>query len=93
MSRLAAWLRPDSARRYILIALGVAGGFILGTMAVQGWLDQREYGREARGIVHAAVNQGSVPLNLFFAETLARMSVLESVASDSPANASRLEPG
>lgn len=87
------WLSPESIRRYLQIALGLAAGFIIGTMAVQGWLDDREAERIAREKIGTALDQGSVPLNLFFSETVARLLALEAVAKDAPGNALRLDPG
>ncbi len=92
-SGAAEWLSSDSLRRYLQIALGLVAGFIIGTMAVQGWLDNREADRIARERIGVALEQGSVPLNLFFSETIARLMTLEAVASESPGNALRLEPG
>ena len=62
-------------------------------MAVQNWLDDREADRIARDRIGVALEQGSVPLNLLFSETIARLMTLEAVAGDSPGNALRLEPG
>ncbi len=80
-------------RRYLQIALGLVAGFILGTMAVQAWIDNTGTERDARERIGVALGQGSVPLNLFFSETTARMLALEAVASDAPAYALRLDPG
>lgn len=87
------WLAPDSIRKYLQIGLGVVAGFIIGAMAVQGWLDDREADRIARERIGVALEQGSVPLNLFFSGTVARLLTLEAVAGDSPGNALRLDPG
>ncbi len=89
----ANWLGPDSVRRYLQIALGLVAGFIIGTMAVQGWLDNREVDRIARERIGVTLDQGSVPLNLFFSETVARLMALEAAAGDTPGNAFRLDPG
>ncbi len=91
--RPGARVRPDSARRYLQIALAIVAGFLLGTMAVEGWLAARDADREARETVRAALTQASAPLNLFFSETAVRLAALEVVASEAPANAVRLEPG
>lgn len=89
----ANWLAPESVRRYLQIALGLVAGFIIGTMVVQGWLDNRDADRIAREEIGDALDQGSVPLNLFFSETVARLMTLEAIASDAPGNALRLDPG
>jgi len=89
----ANWLAPESVRRYLQIALGLVAGFIIGTMVVQGWLDNRNANRIAREEIGDALDQGSVPLNLFFSETVARLMALEAVAGDAPGNALRLDPG
>jgi len=89
----AAWLAPDRLRRYLQIALGLVAGFILGTMAVQAWMDYSGTERDARERIGVALGQGSVPLNLFFSETTARLLALETVAADAPAYALRLDPG
>lgn len=89
----ARWPAPESIRRYLQIALGLVAGFIIGTMAVQGWLDDREADRIAREEVGATLDQGSVPLNLFFSETATRLIALEAVAGDAPGSALRLDPG
>ncbi|MDH3229645.1 MAG: ATP-binding protein [Alphaproteobacteria bacterium] len=80
-------------RKYLQIALGLVAGFILGTMAVQAWMDYSGTERDARERIGVALGQGSVPLNLFFSETTARMLALEAVADDAPAYALRLDPG
>ena len=92
-SGTAKWFAPDSLRRYLQIALGLVAAFLIGAMAVQGWLDGREAERIARERIGVALDQGSVPLNLFFAETVARLMTLEAVAGESPGYALRLEPG
>jgi PAS domain S-box-containing protein len=92
-SRAANWLAPESVRRYLQIALGLVAGFIIGTMAIQGWLDNRDADRIAREVVGDALDQGSVPLNLFYSETVARLMALEAIAGDAPGNALRLDPG
>ncbi|MBE9555299.1 MAG: PAS domain-containing protein [Proteobacteria bacterium] len=89
----ADWLAPESVRRYLQIGLGLVAGFIIGTMAIQGWLDNRDADRIAREEVGAALDQGSVPLNLFFSETVTRLLALEAIAGDAPGNALRLDPG
>jgi signal transduction histidine kinase len=89
----ANWLPPESVRRYLQIALGLVAGFIIGTMVVQGWLGSRDADRIAREGIGATLDQGSVPLNLFFSETVARLMTLEAVAGDAPGNALRLDPG
>lgn len=89
----ADWLSPETVRRFLQIVLGLVAGFLIGTMALQGWLDDREAERIARDRIGTALDQGSVPLNLFFSETVARLLALEAVAADSPGNAMRLEPG
>jgi signal transduction histidine kinase len=89
----AKWLAPESVRRYLQIVVGLVAGFIIGTMAVQGWLDSREADRIAREVIGDALDQGSVPLNLFFSETVTRLMALEAVAGDAPGNALRLDPG
>ena len=87
------WLGLGAIRGYLRIALGIVAGFIIGAMVVQGWLDDREADRVARERIGVALEQGSVPLNLFFSETVARLLALEAVAGESPGNALRLEPG
>ena len=87
------WLAPELVRRYLQITLGLVAGFMIGAMAVQGWLGDREADRLARERIGAALEQGSVPLNLFFPETIARLLTLEAIAADSPGNALRLDPG
>ena len=89
----ANWLPPESVRRYLQIALGLVAGFIIGTMVVQGWLDNRDADRIAREGIGVTLDQGSVPLNLFFSETVARLMTLEAVAGEAPGNALRLDPG
>ncbi|MBE9553317.1 MAG: hypothetical protein IMF05_07635, partial [Proteobacteria bacterium] len=89
----ANWLPPESVRRYLQIALGLVAGFIIGTMVVQGWLDNRDADRIAREGIGDTLDQGSVPLNLFFSETVARLMMLEAVAGEAPGNALRLDPG
>jgi PAS domain S-box-containing protein len=89
----ANWLAPESVRRYLQIALGLVAGFLIGTMAIQGWLDNRDADRIAREEVGDALDQGSVPLNLFYSETVARLMALEAVAGEAPGNALRLDPG
>lgn len=90
---IADWLAPESVRRYLQIGLGLVAGFIIGTMAIQGWLDNRDADRIAREEVGATLDQGSVPLNLFFSETVTRLLALEAIAGDAPGNALRLDPG
>jgi PAS domain S-box-containing protein len=80
-------------RRYLQIALGLVAGFLLGTMAVQAWMDNTGTERDARERIGVALGQGSVSLNLFFSETTQRMLALEAVAGDAPAYALRLDPG
>lgn len=89
----AAGPASDSIRRYLQVALVLVAVFILVSMAVQGWTGRSEVERDARERINAALEQGSVPLNLFFSETTARMLALEAVAGEAPANALRLDPG
>jgi len=91
--RQAAWLAPDRVRRLLQIALGLVAGFILGTMAVQALIDDWGTEEDARERVSVALGQGSVPLNLFFSETTARMLAAEAAADNAPALALRLDPG
>jgi len=90
---VANWLAPDLVRRYLQIFVGLVAGFIIGTMALQGWLDDRQADRVAREVIGDALDQGSVPLNLLFSESVARLMALEAVAGDAPSNALRLDPG
>jgi len=85
-------LTPGSVRRYLQIALGLVAGFIIGTTVFQGWLNDRDAERIARERIGVTLDQGNVPLNLFFSETVARLLTLEAVADASPANALRLDP-
>ncbi len=88
-----AWLAPERTRRYLQVALGLVAGFILGTMAVQAWVDRSGAERDARERVSVALEQGSAPLNLLFSEIRTRLLALEAVAQEAPANALRLDPG
>jgi len=87
-----AWLSSDRQRKVLQIALGLVAGFILGTMAVQALIGDRGTEQNARERVSVAVEQGSVPLNLFFSEVTRRMRAAEA-AEDGPASALRLDPG
>lgn len=89
----AAWLASDTVRRVLQIALGLVAGFILGAMAVQSWTDQSNVERDAREKISDALEQGSVPFNLFFSETTARIAALGVLAEDAPGYALRLDPG
>ncbi|UCH73473.1 MAG: PAS domain-containing protein [Rhodospirillales bacterium] len=73
--------------------MGLVAGFILGTMAIQAWIDDRGAERDARERVGVALAQGSVPLNLFFAETTIRLQTLEVAGLESPGYTSRIDPG
>lgn len=89
----AAWLASGTVSRFLQVALGLVAGLILVTMAVQFGAGNRSAERDARERITVALEQGSVPLNLFFSETRARLSALEAVAGDAPGNAFRLDSG